>query len=397
MSNTPLPKRNLKIATILLASTLTVMAGAAITPATPLIKKAFEGFPQIEFLTKLMVSLPALFIAIGSPIVGVLIDKYGRLKFLFAGLVLYAVAGSSGIYLPGPYEILVARALLGFSVAMIMPVAVSLIGDYFEGKTREGVTALQGAAMALGGLIFVGTSGVLADIDWRFTFAVYGFSLIVLVFAVLFLHEPKIETDDSLGKGYFSGLTPTHAILLIMGSLTMVFFYMIPLQVPYLLNGLGIMESKQIGLAIMANTLGSILIAANYRLFRRFLSLPGINGVLYVLMGIGFYVIYSATDYTTVVIGLGLSGLGLGLFMPNFSFWILEITPPQIRGRALGLTSTAIFLGQFLSPFAIQPLLNSGASIHEAFLLAAITIWCVAVFFIGLHFVSRKKSADAGK
>lgn len=391
MSETPLPKRGLKITTILLASSLTVMAGAAITPATPQIKAAFADIPSIEFLTKLMVSLPALFIALGSLIIGQLIDRYGRLKFLNAGLVLYALAGTSATLLADPYQILVTRAGLGLAVACIMPVAASLIGDYFEGKEREGVTAMQGAAMALGGLVFVGTAGVLADIDWKYTFLVYGFSLVVLFFSVFSLDEPKIERNDDLQKGFFNGLTKIHWVLLLMGMITMVLFYMLPLQIPYLLQGLGVKESKMIGFAIMANTFGSIIVAASYKFLRRFLTLPGANGILYALMAVGFFTISSATNYTTVVIGLGISGLGLGLFIPNFSFWILEITPPSIRGKAVGLTSSAIFLGQFASPFSVQPFLEFGNTLQDVFLYASILLVLLSIFFWGLHFSGRRQ------
>jgi uncharacterized membrane protein YhdT len=50
--------------TLLLASSLTVMAGALIAPALPKIAEAFEGLPNVVFLSKLLLSIPALFIAV---------------------------------------------------------------------------------------------------------------------------------------------------------------------------------------------------------------------------------------------------------------------------------------------------------------------------------------------
>jgi MFS family permease len=41
--------------------------------------------------------------------------------------------------------------------------------------------------------------------------------------------------------------------------------------------------------------------------------------------------------------------------MPNMSIWLMTTVPEAIRGRALGGLSTAIFLGQFLSPIITQP------------------------------------------
>ena len=358
-------------ATIMLTSSMTVMAGAAIAASTPKLRDAFPEVENAEFISKMVISLPALFISIASPLMGQLLDKYGRLPFMYIGLVLYAVAGTSGFFLDDLTHILISRAVLGVSVACIMPATVALIGDYFEGSERETMTALQGAAMALGGVIFVGIGGILADISWRYPFLIYLFSLFVLVFAVFFFVEPKLEKDDT-GKGnYFSGLTRLHYYLLGSGLVIMIAFYMIPVQVPFLLKSLGVNEMKWIALALVTNTFCSVFVAASYKFFRKFLSFPAANGTMLIFMATGFVIISMANSYIMVVIGLACAGLGLGLFMPNFSLWALEITPVAIRGRVVGLVSSAVFLGQFLSPYVVQPMIEQGLALNETFLLVA--------------------------
>ena len=360
---------------------MTVMAGAAISASTPKLRDAFPEVENAEFLAKLVISLPALFISIASPVLGQLLDKYGRLPFLYIGLVLYAVAGTSGFFLDDLNHILISRAFLGISVACIMPAAVALIGDYFQGPERETMTALQGAAMALGGVIFVGLGGILADYSWRYPFLMYLFSLLVLVFAVLFFKEPKLEKQEGKGGNYFSGLTSLHWFLLGSGLVIMVAFYMIPVQVPFLLKSLGVNKMKWIALALVPNTFMSVLIAASYKIWRRFLSFPALNGVLLVFMTIGFTIVYFASSFGMVVFGLACAGLGLGLFMPNFSLWILEITPVEIRGRAVGLVSSAIFLGQFLSPSLVQPMIDRGIALNETFIVMAGVLLSISIAY----------------
>ncbi|MFV0591153.1 MAG: hypothetical protein ACK5M7_07185 [Draconibacterium sp.] len=75
-------RKNLLEITILLASMLTMLANAIIAPSLPLISKAFSEINNVEVLTKLMLTLPALAIGIIAPIAGRIIDKYGRLKIL---------------------------------------------------------------------------------------------------------------------------------------------------------------------------------------------------------------------------------------------------------------------------------------------------------------------------
>jgi len=391
----PLKHRNGTKAVIMLISSLTVMAGAAIAASTPKLKEAFADLEQAEFLSKLVISLPALFIAVASPIVGQLIDRYGRLRFLIFGLLLYAVAGTSGYFLNDINHILISRAFLGLSVACIMPVAVALIGDFFTGPERETMTALQGASMALGGVVFVGIGGLLADISWRAPFLVYLGSLVFLILVLIFLEEPKIERNQSSSKNYFSGLTPIHYFLLGSGLLIMLIFYMIPLQIPFLLKSLGENEMKWIGLAMMTNTFSSIVTAASYKLVRRYLSFSAINGLFLIIMAMGFLIIYSADSYSMVVAGLFVSGLGLGLFMPNFSLWLLEITPAPIRGKVVGLVSSALFLGQFGSPYFIQPLQSADFTLSETFGLAAIVLAALSASFWIMTVRNSKKAGDA--
>jgi MFS family permease len=58
------------------------------------------------------------------------------------------------------------------------------------------------------------------------------------------------------------------------------------------------------------------------------------------------------------MLGLPIGGFGIGLLMPNLNVWLANQTPAALRGRALGGFTTAVFLGQFLSPIVSQPLIN---------------------------------------
>lgn len=390
---TLLPRRTLAKVTIMLASSLTVMSGATISPSLPQMKEVFSGIPEAEFLTKMLLSLPALFIALGSPLVGQVIDRYGRLPIMFASMVLYAIAGTAGFFMDNIYYILISRGLLGLSVAGILPVCMALIGDYFEGKERQQMTALQGAAMAMGGVVFVGLGGLLADVSWRTPFLIYLFSLVVLVLAIVSLKEPPRKAISAVKESFFKQLKPIYYALVLTGLLTMVAFYMIPIQLPFLLKDLGVEKNALIGLAIMTNTFFSVLVAANYKFLRARVGFAGLSFILFLLMGAGYFIISQAPDYGWVVGGLVLTGLGLGIFMPNGNLWVLEMVPESIRGRAVGMVSSAIFLGQFLSPYFVNPLLGiDGVELPDTFAVAAVLLVLLGVAYGILALKSRRQS-----
>jgi MFS family permease len=80
-------------------------------------RQFFASVNNADFVVRLVLTAPALFIAIGAPVVGVLIDKFGRKPLLTVALAIYGIAGSSGLWLDSLGFILVGRALLGMSVA----------------------------------------------------------------------------------------------------------------------------------------------------------------------------------------------------------------------------------------------------------------------------------------
>ncbi|WP_309499634.1 MFS transporter, partial [Sulfurovum sp.] len=111
--------KNIQIS-LLLVATLGVMSGITVVSSLPLISHTFSNIPHIEFLSKLMLTIPSIIIALSAPFAGHIVDKWGRLKPLYIGIVLFMIGGSSGFYLHDFYVILLGRAVLGFAVALIM-------------------------------------------------------------------------------------------------------------------------------------------------------------------------------------------------------------------------------------------------------------------------------------
>ena len=75
-------------------------------------------------------------------------------------------------------------------------------------------------------------------------------------------------------------------------------------------------------------------------------------------MALGFFLLSRADTLTQLYLSMPLIGLGLGFNFPNLTIWLMARVPATMRGRASGGISTAVFLGQFLSPLLSQPLVN---------------------------------------
>lgn len=352
----------LKLITLLLTSSMTVMAGATISPALPQIQQFFRDEPNSEFWVKLMLTLPALFTAIGAPFAGMIIDRFGRKPLLIGAVSLYGLAGGSGCVLNSLTGLLIGRAFLGLAVGAIMTTSIALIADYYQGPKRNQIMGIQAAFMGYGGVIFLTLGGFLADIGWRVPFLIYLSAFAILPLVVFSLTEPNtvdVEQNSSLIDEASTQLPwGTIAFIYALTFFTMMAFYMIPVQLPFYLQTLGQSSGTQAGLAIAAATLASAIISMRYGQIKTHLSFPGVLIILYLLMGLGYIIIALATHYPIVILGLIITGLGLGLLLPNMNVWLNAKTPTAARGRVLGGLTTSMFLGQFCSPIFSQPIAN---------------------------------------
>ncbi len=387
----PMPVQNrLRNITLLVSSTLTVMAGAIIAPALPEISRTFSHLPDAELLSKLILTLPALVIALLAPVAGYFTDRSGRRRVLLFSLLLYALSGTTGAYLSNIYLILAGRVFLGMAVGGLMTAVVTLIGDYFEGEERSRFMGFQAAFAGVGGLFFIAGGGLLADISWRAPFLIYGFSLLVMLLAWRFVPEPARPASPEPARpaspeparprpvragpaGTLPAIPPKVYLVYLIAFFSMAVFYMIPVQMPFMLSALDGVSSSKVGFAIAFMNVTAVTAALNYGRVKKRLSFGGVMALVYFLIAAGYIIISRSTSYWEMIAGILVSGLGFGMQMANLNLWLVSLAPPPIRGRLVGYLNAAIFLGMFLSPILLHPLVQI-SDLHTSFLLTALIL-----------------------
>ena len=164
---------------------------ATLAPGLPAMGENFRDVPNVNLMVRLVLTLPALFIGLLSPFVGLIVDKMGRKRVLVVSILVGALAGISGFFVETIGLLLAGRAILGIAVAGSMTSATTLIADYYEGPARSGFLGLQSGVMGLGAAFVLAVAGILADISWRAPFLIYLVPFIVLPFVIQLLYEPK--------------------------------------------------------------------------------------------------------------------------------------------------------------------------------------------------------------
>ncbi len=374
--------------TLLLASMLTIMAGATISPALPAIQRAFVNAPNAGVLVGLVLTMHGLFIAVGSPVIGALADRYGRRRLLLGSTVVYALAGGSGFVLDSLVAILVGRAVLGLAVAGVMVTVTALITDYYEENHRDTILGRQGAFMSIGGVVLLPLAGVLADIGWRVPFLVYTVALVLLPAMTFALpepsrHEPTSDRPtsiDDVRRTLTEFPLGTLGLIAALGLVGQIIFYMTPVQIPFYLETRTGASGTVIGAALAASTGAGGIASLLYGRIRRSLSVIGIVSLTFGLMSIGYAVIGVSGTVFGVVAGLAVAGTGSGFLLTNLNAWIAAVTPESVRGRALSLLTSAFFLGQFLSPLVVRPV-NETVGLGVMFLGVGMVLGMAAIGF----------------
>lgn len=381
---------------LLMTATLKIMANATISPALPALEASFAGEPAAAYLTRFLVSAPSLSVVVVAPFAGLAADRFGRGPLLIAGVLLFALAGSAGAYLPSLFSILMSRFLLGVAVALTMTAQVALVGDLFEGARRNAFMGWQVAAINFSGFFYIGFAGLLAGVSPRLPFVIYALPVLFIPLLMLILRQER-EGRKASGTSVAhvaGGDADGHWLVaaLSVGFLTMLtvmLFFIMPSQLPFYLdaNGFDSASGTAIGLGALTLTGGTVALV-----FKRISDRLGTTGPFalgYLLMASGVAALSLDGSWLTILSGSALVGAGFGLAQPSFMLLALRVAPASRRGSVSGIVTTSVFLGQVISPLVLTPLIMTyGFSVTYRATAVALVLMALSVI---VHWLLRQR------
>ncbi|WP_051302701.1 MFS transporter [Salibacterium aidingense] len=334
---------------ILSISLITVMAGAAISPALGEITGAFPDAGQT--LVKLVNTLHAIFIIPFTFISSWLTRRFSKKAILIPGLILYMIGGIGGGLASNIWMLLCTRAVLGISVGLIMPISTSLVSDFYEGRERTSMMGKVSASNQLGGMISMVLAGALAALSWRFTFFVYALAVLVFVLVVLFL--PRRTPAGAEQSGTTGGLDKRIIGLAAAMFSVFVLFYSIPTNMAIYLQENDIAGASLSGLIIAVMTLGGLaggLLLAKVKHLLQSFTVP----VQVTLMGAGFSLIGFTSHAIPIAVGVFIMGLGAGTLIPSIYNGVAAVSSGLQVMTAMAVVQSFMYLGQFMSPLVMD-------------------------------------------
>jgi MFS family permease len=198
---------------LLLCAVLPTVAMFTVGLALPQIAAAFANDPNALLLAQLAAGATGLAFAIGSPIAGGLVERFGVRAVFVVSLIAYVVLGVLPAVLNDLYLIMAARFLFGFAVAGATTAGMTGLAQLpldVRGKMfgRNAFLSIAGA------LVTFPIAGVLANIDWHLVFMINFIALPMLPLALMLPRTKPVAAEDEVAAAGLFGGAPVSIVLL---------------------------------------------------------------------------------------------------------------------------------------------------------------------------------------
>ncbi len=399
MNTTPIVQRKagwVQAWTIIFAMFLPIMAIVALAPTLPTLMAHFYYVENFQVLVPMLLTAPALCIAILSPFAGRLSDLFGRRNLLLIAMFLYGFGGIAPFFLQSFWAVMAGRILLGIAEAFILTIGNALLADYFDEKERPRWLAVQGAVGPILAFVTILGSGFLAAKGWQWPFIVYALSFPIFISALLFLWEPaKKKKQETAAVNLQMFPWKTAGLICLITLVTSVIYYVFIIHFSLVLTATGITDERRIG---VLSSIAGIAVPFGALVYKKFSqrSIFFLLLLVYALMGIGYIGISLVQNEKWIMVMSWIQQLAVGLTVPSLVAWALNSFPIQHRGLGMGFWATSFFLGQFVNPLVIGMINNiSGGIVPTVSIIGVICLVVAAAVWLPL-FYRRKATLQTG-
>jgi MFS family permease len=342
---------------VLLSSTLPVLGVVALAPNLPTFFSHFSGTPNVQLLVPMLLMIPALCNVVLSWLTGVATDHWGRRRLLIWATLIHGVFGMMPLLIEDLRWILATRVMVGVAEAILWTAGSSLIGDYFQGADRRKWLALQdGAAPVLQTAVIL-AAGALGTISWHLPFWIYAVSLFCCIWLLISTWEPD-QPQVSITE-VTSAAFPWRTAMLV-GAVTLftaTIFFVQVLQLGLIFAKLGAGTPLVISVSIAIASAGVIAGAFIYRKIGQN-HVGKLLALVFLLDGVAYVAFSAIPGYKAGIAIAAICQVANGITMPTLVGWALSRFHFSIRGRGMGIWTSCLFSGQFVSALVVTTALR---------------------------------------
>jgi len=390
-----LRSRNLQI--VIAIVVLAVTGGSLVGPILPAM---LDPLQVSEEQVGWVLSVYTLLALIGTPVLGLLADRWGRKAVLVPCLLLFGLSGAGIALVRTFWAVLLLRAGQGLAVGGMMNTGVTLIGDLFQSADRARAMGYRITFQTLTNTFVPFLAGGLAAMAWFYPFLLYGLALPLALLAGLQLrvertHDSNGEHKPDPAQRLTAYIFRPRALWVFFSNLMafVLLFAMVvymPLVVVQRL-GLGTLHS---GLALSTGAGTAALVSSRAGWLLERYSEYAVVSLGFTLCCLALASVPLASLFGLLLGSLVVWGAGFGLLTPALNTCAAGLAPAEHRGSVVSVFTATIYLGQTVSPPLFGSIL-AVAGMNAVFILASISgLIPLLLALLGLR-LQRRNSVSA--
>ncbi|MEI3606994.1 MFS transporter [Pseudogracilibacillus sp. SE30717A] len=345
-------------------------------------------------LTGAIVAVYSFTNMIGNVVGGHWIDRFGRKKMLFIGIVTVFIALLFYPLAQNGVQLFFARFFHGLAGGILIPAAFAYIGDQSTGKSRGKTMAFTGASIGIAAIVGPAIGGVMAArASIESVFLLVAGLFFVTAFVVFFFVKESFVTTER-GKFTFTEFIPLIKHPLIILSSLAAFSLMISngtLAFALPLN-VEVMGRTTETTGMLLSTFGIVALIVFLTpinvIYDRF-SAVNLIALGLSLIGIAMIALSFLTTFSSNLLAMIVYGLGFSFIFPSMNKLIADASSKVDRGKAYGI---------FYAFFSLGVVAGSSVSGWFAQIMGLPFLVCAIIMFVSVGiilFIAKKISGSA--
>ncbi|MGB6295504.1 MAG: MFS transporter [Rivularia sp. (in: cyanobacteria)] len=382
---------------LLIVVSMTMIAIMPLFSISPILPTIATGLKISSAQAGLIMAAYLMPVAIGTPIYGILADRFGFKKILIPSLLVFALGGVLCAFAPNFRSLIEWRILQGLGGASLEALVLSIISSLYSGKKLTQAMALNAGAIGVGSTIYPILGGVLASLSWRYPFALSLLAVPVALLVGLKLKLPRRQKPTekfNLGsyvKNILKSIQNRNVLLLFFAVITLflvefgAFYTFTPVFAGDKLGA----SSAVIGMVLTTNALSLTIFSFFVTLVASKVSEINLIKISFVIFAVALCIIPTVNSIPMLVIPCVLIGIVEAIAFPSLQSSIAKLAPREYRSGFMSLNVTIQAVSRALGPVFAGIIFGISGIAGVCFIGAAVTIISILIFSLFITPKSR--------
>ncbi|MDY6897271.1 MAG: MFS transporter [Cyanobacteriota bacterium] len=382
---------------LLIVVSITMIAIMPLFTISPILPTIATGLNISSAQSGLIMAAYLIPVALGTPIFGILADRFGFKKIIIPSLTVFALAGLLSAFAPNFRSLIEWRILQGLGGASLEALVLSIIGSLYSGKKMTQAMAFNAGAIGVGSTIYPILGGVLASLNWRYPFALSLLAVPIALLVCMKLRLPKRQKPtekfnlSSYVKNILKSIQNRNVLLLFFAVITLfmvefgAFYTFTPVFAGETLGA----TSAVIGMVLTTNALSLTVFSFFVTLFAHKVSEINLIQISFIIFAVALCIIPTVNSIPMLIIPCVLIGIVEALAFPSLQSSIAKLAPQEYRSGFMSLNVTIQAIGRAIGPVFAGILFGISGITLVCFIGAAVTIISILIFSLFINVNSR--------